>query len=151
MLRMFALAVLLMALSTTAAHGSDRTAPAASDVPAPASSNLQSIDLRVPSALAWVRPSLRGVVSAGRARVRTGVAPSATRALPSARGGISDRPSPPGRESTALAYTLSDRLSLNVGYGFLGVEDVVVRRGEPGTVDPTYTSHHLVFHARWQF
>ena len=154
MLRMLALAVLLTAISATAAHGSESAALAPSS-PATAApeTDAASIDLHVPSALAWAQPSLRGAVSSGSKRRQTAAAAGARQPVTQARGGVlgglgrlaSDR------NRAALAYPVSDSLSLDLGYRFLDVEDVIVRRGEPGTVAPTYSSHHLVLHARWRF
>jgi hypothetical protein len=154
MLRMLALAVLLMAISATAADGTESAALAGSSLATGVPElHAASIDLRVPSALAWAQPSLRGTVSSVGKRRQTAAAAGARQPLPQARGGVlgglgrlaSDR------ARAALAYPLNDRFSLDLGYRFLDVEDVIVRRGEPGTVAPTYTSHHLVLHARWRF
>jgi hypothetical protein len=80
MLRMLALAVLLITFSATAAHGGDKPPPSpaasseATDLRASPSqmSHPRAIDLRVPSALAWAQPSLRGAVSSGGKRRQTG-------------------------------------------------------------------------------
>ena len=154
MLRMLALAVLLTAMSATAAQGLENAAPAeSSQVTQVADADAVSIDLRMPSALAWAQPSLRGAVSSGSKRRQIAAAVSSRGTVPSGRGGVlGGLGRLPGDDArTALAYPLSDRLSLDLGYRFLDVEDVIVRRGEPGTVDPTYSSHHLVLHARWRF
>jgi len=154
MLRMLALAVLLMAISATAAHGTESTTLAGSSPATQApESDAVSIDLQVPSALAWAQPSLRGAVSSANRHRHTAAAAGARQPVTQARGGVlgglgrlaSDR------NRAALAYPVSESLSLDLGYRFLDVEDVIVRRGEPGTVGPTYSSHHLVLHARWRF
>jgi hypothetical protein len=84
---------------------------------------------------------------------RPGPAISSRQPVPPARGGILGGFGRLASDSAraALAYPLNDRLSLDLGYRFLDIEDVIVRRGEPGTVDPGYSSHHLLFHARWRF
>jgi hypothetical protein len=153
MLRMLALAVLLMTISATAVHGTESAAPAASSsatpVPQP---DAGSIDLRVPSVLAWAQPSLRGAVSSGNKHRQVAAAAGARQPAAPTRGVLGGLGGLAGdRDRAALAYPLSDRLSLDLGYRFLDVEDLIVRRGEPGTVGPTYSSHHLVLHARWRF
>jgi hypothetical protein len=159
MLRMLALAVLLTAFSATSAHGGDKAQPASlwssvADRTAspPLVSDPLTIDLRVPSALAWAQPSLRGAVSSGGKRRQSGAAVNSRQPAP-ARGGILGGLGRLASDSAraALAYPIGDRFSLDLGYRFLDVEDVIVRRGEPGTVDSTYSSHHLLFHARWRF
>jgi hypothetical protein len=96
MLRMQALAVLLITFSATAAHGGDKPPPSpaasseAADLRASPSqiSHPRAIDLRVPSALAWAQPLLRGAVSSGGKRRQTGAAISSRQPVPPARGGI---------------------------------------------------------------
>jgi hypothetical protein len=95
---------------------------------------------------------LRGAVSSGAKRRQNGAAMSSRQPV-RARGGVLGGFGRLASDSAraALAYPLSDRFSLDLGYRFLDVEDVIVRRGEPGTVDPGYSSHRLLFHARWRF
>jgi hypothetical protein len=154
MLRALALALLLTSISATA-HGAGSAALAASAAVSTASAterNAGLIDLRVPSALAWAQPSLRGAVSRGSKGRQAAAAAGARQFVAPNRGvlgGLGRLAS--DRDRAALAYSLSDRLSLDLGYRFLEVEDMVVRRVEPGTLAPTYSSHHLVLHARWRF
>jgi hypothetical protein len=153
MLRTLALAVLLTSISATAAHGAESAALTPSGGPASASDqNVASIDLRVPSALAWIQPSLRGAVSRGSKGRQAAAAAGARQPVTQRRGVLGQLGRlASDRDRAALAYPLSDRLSLDLGYRFLEAEDMVVRRVEPGTVAPTYSSHHLVLHARWRF
>jgi hypothetical protein len=153
MLRTLALAVLLTSISATAAHGAGSAALAAPGRPAAASEqNVAPIDLHVPSALAWVQPSLRGAVSRGSKGRQAAAAAGARQPVTQRRGVLGQLGRlASDRDRAALAYPLSDRLSLDLGYRFLEAEDMVVRRVEPGTVAPTYSSHHLVLHARWRF
>ena len=135
MLRTLALAVLLMATSATAVQGAESAALAASS-PATAAPEREaaSIDLRVSSALAWAQPSLRGAVSSGNKRRQMAAAAGARQPATQRRGVLGQLGRlASDRDRTALAYPLSDRLSLDLGYRFLEAEDMVVRRVEPGT------------------
>jgi hypothetical protein len=153
MLRILALALLLTSISASAAHGAGSVAPAASRPMAAAMDrSAASIDLRVPSALAWIQPSLRGAVSRGSKGRQAAAAAGARQPVSRARGVLGQLGRlASDRDRASLAYPLNDRLSLDLGYRFLETEDMVVRRVEPGTVAPTYSSHHLVLHARWRF
>ena len=56
-----------------------------------------------------------------------------------------------GAEKTSLAYTVSDSLSLGLGYRYVRGEDLGLKMANTEAVASDYTSHNVLLRARWQF
>jgi hypothetical protein len=109
--------------------------------------------LQFGGALAFAQPSLRAAVAAGRlGGPRSGdpiVAPGRVRPL-ARRSGLARWLDLDGSEP-ALAYPVTETLSLGLGYRFLRSEDLVFKVAKTGSLDSDYQSHNLLLQAHWEF
>jgi hypothetical protein len=110
------------------------------------------MQLQIGGALALAQPSLRAAVSGAPQARAVYVFPLAFRGADPAV-----RPSRPARwlelngRQPALAYPVTDSLSLGLGYRFLRSEDLVFKVAKTGSLDSNYQSHNLLFQAHWEF
>lgn len=56
-----------------------------------------------------------------------------------------------GGEEQGLAVSVSDTVSLGVGYEYLRREDIHLEVAETGSLHEKYSTHNVVVRARWKF
>jgi hypothetical protein len=110
------------------------------------------MQLQVGGALALAQPWLRAAVG-GTSQ------PGRAVAHPLAFGGEGPAVRPSGLarwldlngSNPTLAYPVTDRLSLGLGYRFLRSEDLVFKVAKTGSLDSNYQSHNVLLQAHWEF
>jgi hypothetical protein len=105
--------------------------------------------LQFGGALAFAQPSLRAAVVGGPGSGYPILAPGRVRPL-ARRSGLARWLDLDGSEP-ALAYPVTETLSLGLGYRFLRSEDLVFKVAKTGSLDSDYQSHNLLFQAHWEF
>ena len=164
MWRLLGLTLVFVAGAATAANGASRSErPATSGIATalqqsaavagarPRSLNVGAglAQLQFGGALAFAQPSLRAAVADARRDPATD--PRAGRVRPLARrSGLARWLDLDGSEP-ALAYPVTETLSLGLGYRFLRSEDLVFKVAKTGSLDSDYQSHNLLFQAHWEF
>jgi hypothetical protein len=158
MWRLLGLTLVFVAGAATAANGASRSErPATSGIATalqqsaamaaarPRFLNLRAglAQLQFGGALAYAQPSLRAVIAGGREA-------SDDFRPPARRSGLARWLDLDGSEP-ALAYPVTETLSLGLGYRFLRSEDLVFKVAKTGSLDSNYQSHNLLFQAHWEF
>jgi hypothetical protein len=162
MWRLLGLTLVFVAGAATAANGASRSErPATSGIATalqqsaavagarPRSLNVGAglAQLQFGGALAFAQPSLRAAVAPGSGYPI--LAPGRVRPL-ARRSGLARWLDLDGSEP-ALAYPVTETLSLGLGYRFLRSEDLVFKVAKTGSLDSDYQSHNLLFQAHWEF
>jgi hypothetical protein len=162
MWRLLGLTLVFVAGAATAANGASRSErPATSGIATalqqsaavagarPRSLNVGAglAQLQFGGALAFAQPSLRAAVGPGPGYPI--LAPGRVRPL-ARRSGLARWLDLDGSEP-ALAYPVTETLSLGLGYRFLRSEDLVFKVAKTGSLDSDYQSHNLLLQAHWEF
>ena len=167
MLRLLGLTLVFVAGAATAAHGEGRSErPATGSIETALHQSVALagkrqlalyphigiMQLQIGGALAFAQPSLRAAVP-GAARARAlYVYPLAFRgADPALRPSGMARWLELNSSQPNLAYSVTDSLSLGLGYRFLRSEDLVFKVAKTGSLDSDYQSHNVLFQAHWEF
>lgn len=166
MLRMFGLSLVFLAGATTTAMADSRVGALVAD--AGARSALQQsaavagkaqraagqkrlVQLQIGGALALAQPALRASI----VRTGPGVLAAAQESLRAPRPAPAAAPAMPwlslGDGKSGLAYPVTDRLSLGLGYRYLRGEDLTFKVATTGSLDQDYDSHKVMLRARWKF
>jgi hypothetical protein len=109
--------------------------------------------LQFGGALAFAQPSLRAAVAPDRVggpRSDVSLLTPVTVRPPARRSGLARWLDLDGSEP-ALAYPVTETLSLGLGYRFLRSEDLVFKVAKTGSLDSDYQSHNLLLQAHWEF
>jgi hypothetical protein len=167
MWRLLGLTLVFVAGAATAANGASRSErPATSGIATalqqsaavagarPRSLNVGAglAQLQFGGALAFAQPSLRAAVAGRVGAPGSGypiLAPGRVRPL-ARRSGLARWLDLDGSEP-ALAYPVTETLSLGLGYRFLRSEDLVFKVAKTGSLDSDYRSHNLLLQAHWEF
>lgn len=168
MWRLLGLTLVFVAGAATAANADSRTErPATGGIatalqqsaakagPRSRSLNLRTglVQLQFGGALAFAQPWLRAAVAdarlGGPADSHPLLAPDSVRPL-ARRSGLARWLDLSGSEP-ALAYPVTETLSLGLGYRFLRSEDLVFKVAKTGSLDSDYQSHNVLFQAHWEF
>jgi len=54
-------------------------------------------------------------------------------------------------QDPSLAYAVTEKVSVGIGYDFIEAEDLAANHTMDGIVDIDHQSHHLLFRALWHF